>query len=358
MDETAFQLAYPRKKRKVAPKGHKKNDQSKPESNEHITVMACVGVQDAVVPPLVIYKGQYMLEYWFKNTDDLPRQLADITDSGWSNNVIALRWLKQAFEPATRPLCNDGREPRLLFMDGAGSHVQVEFIEACQERNIVLIILPAHMSHRFQPLDVRFFNQLKAKYHEQLEDFQIAHETSVRVTKGMFYLWHQRAWKASVASRVIRAGWRDSGLWPLSFEVMCPEDAPRPTTPEPQQAPSSIPTPTSVRTQKRYLRKVRRGEYDVKPLLEKLSKAFEVSQAELTLFKKEQKPKEEAKELHESTINQKRRGTYRFGESFDPVLEKHKAAELAARKVTEMENKEKRRKKADAKKKPAVPEST
>ncbi|ADV25810.1 Conserved hypothetical protein [Cryptococcus gattii WM276] len=40
------------------------------------------------------------------------------------------------------------------------------------------MILPVHLTGRFQPLDVDFFNHLKYAYHQQLDDFQIGSEGS------------------------------------------------------------------------------------------------------------------------------------------------------------------------------------
>ncbi|CCG85065.1 protein of unknown function [Taphrina deformans PYCC 5710] len=101
MDEAGFQLAFSRKTIKVAPKSYTKSQQARAESSEHVTVVAAIGVTDAPVPPLIIYRGQQLQESWFNNNEDVSMR-AIVTDSGWSNDYIALKWLIEVFEPATK----------------------------------------------------------------------------------------------------------------------------------------------------------------------------------------------------------------------------------------------------------------
>ncbi|EAL17424.1 hypothetical protein CNBM2280 [Cryptococcus deneoformans B-3501A] len=109
-----------------------------------------------------------------------------VVRQGWINSYVMLKWLEDAFDPYTRDIANSGRDRRLLIHDGAESHTKVDFLEACWARNIVVILLPAKMSGRFQPLDVDFFNTLKAAYHRQLDEYQLG--SSLRgVAKGMFW---------------------------------------------------------------------------------------------------------------------------------------------------------------------------
>lgn len=52
-----------------------------------------------------------------------------------------------------------------------------------------------------------------------------------KVLKGMFYLWHQRAWRQTASTKQIRSAWRTSGLWPLNKQIDID-----PRTPPPQNA--------------------------------------------------------------------------------------------------------------------------
>lgn len=84
MDETAFELLSSRKMRRVAPRTRPRNGQAVPPSNEHITSVACIGIESASFPPSTIYHGAHLQKCWFKVLEegDRVRQLAITANSG------------------------------------------------------------------------------------------------------------------------------------------------------------------------------------------------------------------------------------------------------------------------------------
>ncbi|KAE8539302.1 hypothetical protein D1P53_004400 [Cryptococcus gattii VGV] len=79
-----------------------------------------------------------------------------------------------------------------------------------------------------------------------------------RVLKGMFYLWHQRAWAQVATPRQIRSAWRKSGLWPLNKQVMDVD----PHTPPPQHAAKGPLTPNNLRILRANNLAVKQGKLD------------------------------------------------------------------------------------------------
>jgi len=134
--------------------------------------------------------------------DKEPKMMAAVSESGWINGYLVQRWLKDCFNPATQNRANGAQ--RLLFLDGHNTHTQVSFLEACWDRNIVCVILPAHISNIFQPLDVDFFNTLKLAYHRQVDSYQLG-SNAVSVPRSFVYRWIQRSWMPTANSRQIRA---------------------------------------------------------------------------------------------------------------------------------------------------------
>ena len=238
------------------------------------------------------------------------------------------------------------RDHRVLFLDGLGCHVEVDFLDACLEHNILVIILPAHLSHRYQPLDVAFFNLLKANYHKEIQDFTIGAQYSVRVNKGMFWGWHQRAWMATIGSRCIKSGWKKSGLWPLSETVMCPLELERPMTHELQIGPQEVQTPWTCRTYRRNMRSCRRGQINSEQHTFKLEKAYEIVQSENAMLKIELEGFKNAVNLLKSTTQTKRRAQYSQGEFYDPKYREEHTNELDKRGADEQASKTKRQVKA------------
>ena len=327
---------------RVALKGIGKNSQARSESSEHITVVACIGTKDAIVPPLVVYRGKYLQDSWFQSQEDVP-QLAITTESGWSNDCVQLKWIQECFDPATKSLAKAGQKPPLLYFDGAEHHVRVKCIEECLKRNIICIVLPAHLSHRYQPLDVTFFNTLKSKYHSQMENHYFGARKAVRVNKGMFWGWHQKAWKATVNSRAIRAGWRDSGLWPLSRQIMCPLPPQRATTPDRPLSPQNVLTPWTQRIYRLNNTAYRQGFIDPDTMITKLSKACGYLLPQVLQQEEEIKKLEATSAQIQAHSASRKRTRFPQGQLFDPKYYSDHAQELQERKHDEQIAKDKRR---------------
>ena len=75
------------------------------------------------------------------------------------------------------------------------------------------------VSRILQPSDVASFNRLKKAYHNQWER-HLLNPSSTSLSKGLFFRWHQEAWKETAVKRESLSGWSESGLWPLSRAAM------------------------------------------------------------------------------------------------------------------------------------------
>jgi hypothetical protein len=64
----------------------------------------------------------------------------------WSSNAFGIAYLTKVFNPCTRAKAGRGR--RLLIVDRHSSHVNIEFIRACDRLKILLLILPPYSTHR------------------------------------------------------------------------------------------------------------------------------------------------------------------------------------------------------------------
>ena len=124
-------------------------------------------------------------------------------------------------------------------MDGHSSHITARFIGFCIDKAIDLLIMPPHCSHILQPLDVSVFASFKralATETDALSRLDIRRLQRVEWTE-MFIRARQKA----LTERNICAGWKATGLEPLSPIVVLeklaqnqPPDVLEPSTP-PQQ---------------------------------------------------------------------------------------------------------------------------
>jgi hypothetical protein len=73
-----------------------------------------------------------------------------------------LYWLEYIFDRHTKAKAGNYR--RLFIVDGHNSHVNMRFINYCDQYRILLAILPPHSTHRLQLLDVSLFGPLAQYY--------------------------------------------------------------------------------------------------------------------------------------------------------------------------------------------------
>ena len=71
-------------------------------TNDHITTVVAISTEDAPILPFLIYPGAYLLEEWLQLRDKGPTMMATVSESGWINGLLAMEWLTECFDPATR----------------------------------------------------------------------------------------------------------------------------------------------------------------------------------------------------------------------------------------------------------------
>ncbi|EIW69290.1 hypothetical protein TREMEDRAFT_15010, partial [Tremella mesenterica DSM 1558] len=306
----------------------------------HITVIATISTSDAPVPPFIIYPGMNLMQDWTKVRDPTPNQLATVTDTGYINTYTMQRWLKECFDPSTRDRAEG--PPRLLILDGHETHTNIDFLDACWERNIICLILPAHLSGVFQPLDVNFFNDLKLKYYEEISDYQLGSESN-GVGKPFFYRWHQRAWSKTATSRQIRSAWAESHLYPIGRVYHALQENHQITPPPPENQNPLIPTtPTTMTSLSELDQMIQRGEITPRSTLKKTRSGLEKVMAEKILLERDMSYRQAAEELDREARSKKRQ-RYPQGHLFSLEYRDSHADELEDRRVVETQRREERK---------------
>ena len=336
MDEVGFDLSTDRRTRRVGPRNAPIKSQASLSTSTHITVIAAISTQDAPVPPFLIYPGKHIMSDWVNLIDQEPEQIAVTTESGYSNTFMTICWLTDCFDPATRIRANGSL--RLLLLDGPDIHTSVDFLEACWDRKIVCIILPANLSAIFQPLDVDFFNHLKLAYHAQVDKYQLG-SSSVSVPKGFFYRWHQRAWAKAANSRQIRSAWAKAHLYPPAAvrAGLCE------ISPEPEASQAVLETPRCNRTLHALDNRLRLGEISPGSSARKVRKALEQLLAEKVVMQRDLERRDAAAELDRMARSHGKRQRFPQGQLFDQRYQEEHAEELAARRLEEEGRKRARR---------------
>ena len=116
----------------------------------------------------MIVKGTYYLINWNTESGFSDNWIIKLTDNGWINNEMDLDWIKH-FNIYTKSRSTDTY--RMLIINDHRSHMFIKFDDYCKLNNIIIVSMPAYLSHLLQLLDVGIFSFLKAAYGHQINLF-------------------------------------------------------------------------------------------------------------------------------------------------------------------------------------------
>src|SRR5258708_4613333 len=164
------------------------------------------------------------------------------SDNGWIDNEHCLEWISQSFIPQTAA-CNTTGKPILLIWDGHRSHCTSILLLKAYEHDILILRLLPHCTHKLQPLDVRVFGLLQAKFADVTDEFVGKHYC--RIHKSDFVSVYMKAQEKAISSELIKSAFRHCGIHPLNVDIFDTESfAPNQATSTVSSAhlPNSFPT--------------------------------------------------------------------------------------------------------------------
>jgi prepilin-type processing-associated H-X9-DG protein len=122
----------------------------------------------------------------------------------------------EGFERHTKENAPKTRAKRLLIVDRHSSHVNIAFLDYADRHGIIVYILPAHSTHRLQPLDVGLFSPLSTAYTKQLNYLMFKSLGIVTTSKRLFYPLFRAAWgEAFIKSNILKS-FEKPGIWPCN----------------------------------------------------------------------------------------------------------------------------------------------
>ena len=142
------------------------------------------------------------------------------------------------FDKETKEKARQGRDWRLLIVDSYGSHLNMQFVEKCDSKRILLAIFPPYATHRLQPLDVSLFSPLAIYYSQELNHFVHSTLNLCSLEKCDFFRLFWPAYIKAFSSANIASGWRRTGIYPINKVVVLdglvppkePSKGPRPNS--------------------------------------------------------------------------------------------------------------------------------
>ena len=221
MDETGILLSSLRSRRVIVSKNDRSTRRGTGVKRELVTAIECISAAGQFLDPLIIWPAKTHRSIW--TTHPTPGWHFATSPKGYTDSEISLYWIKNVFDPLTRPRAK-GR-PRVLINDGFATHESVELMTFCFENNILQCRLPSHTSHKLQPCDVAVFGPLKTAYREQVENLYRGGADTVG--KQHFTLLYSRARDRAFTIRNIKSGFAATGLIPSDRNRVL-QDIPRP----------------------------------------------------------------------------------------------------------------------------------
>jgi hypothetical protein len=190
----------------------RKRKKLQPSDRKWVTLVQGVGATGKRIPPFLIFAGKVLISNWF--TEDLPRDwVIQVSPTGWTNNDLALAWLKH-FNSHAKPV----GVYRLLIINSHKSYCSVAFQDLCKEKKIITICMPPHSSHLLQPLDVACFSPLKRIYSDEIS--ALARSRIHYINKQTFLPAFKAAFEKTFTAENICAGFQGARLVPHNLEAV------------------------------------------------------------------------------------------------------------------------------------------
>ena len=221
-------------------------------NREFISLLACIGADRTALPPALIYRSDSgtLQDTWVEDIGPNDEAFFAISLKGWSCDMLSLNWLERVFHPYTSQ--KSGNRRRLLIVDRHSSHINMQFIKKCNELRILLLVLPAHSTHRLQPLDIGLFAPLATYYTNSLNDLMAKSFGMVKISKRAFWSVFLPAWQNAFSKQNIISAFRKTGIWPYNptpiFKTIIPPKAVLPAS-------QSLKTPMTCLTHRHTQRK-------------------------------------------------------------------------------------------------------
>jgi len=213
MDEKGFLMGIASRAKVLCRRGRKNPRVTHEGTREMVTVVETICAAGFALPPMVMNKGRAQYKGWYTNlTSTMADYRFSFSPNGWTDDAVALKWVTELFDPCTAS--SVGPLPRLLILDGHGSHITWEFARFCKQRNIILFCLPSHSTHLLQPLDVGIFGPLQNFYGRQVDDYSC--DTEEGIKKSVFIPLLHKARLDGITRRNIEQAFATTGIVPLN----------------------------------------------------------------------------------------------------------------------------------------------
>ena len=132
---------------------------------DRVTVMPCISASGKAYKPVIVFpgvqphyrkvRGQYQ-----DMSSVLPQCYRHYRETPGADLSLVYDWAEN-FLNETREL-RKRRQYLMLILDGYSAHIQFNTLNLFRQNRVIVVSLPAHSSHRLQPLDISVFSAYKS----------------------------------------------------------------------------------------------------------------------------------------------------------------------------------------------------
>ncbi|KAF8710189.1 DDE superfamily endonuclease, partial [Rhizoctonia solani] len=181
-----------------------------------MTIIECICTDRYAMKPTFVHQPRDV-GFWWENKEI---GCCVSTENGWTSDNICKAWFTKVFlQTATQRQVLEA--PIVLLLDGHGSHISTQILEAAFKNHMFIICLPPKTTHKLQPLDVGVFNLVQGDWKKRCKDSARA---GIPINKVAAISRYMEAWKAGLHSAAVKDAWRQSGQYPLNPNIFGDED--------------------------------------------------------------------------------------------------------------------------------------
>ena len=189
-----------------------------PADGAHITLIGCISMNGEVVTPTYIVpsplKRQSLLRKYH-----LEGLSTAVNKSGFMTGELFAWWIRAVLVPWVNKRRTSPLQHALLICDAHSSRMNENARAALKENLIDMVVLPAHVTSKFQPLDVGVYSSYKNKYRELVKKVKGGVYGSLYASVSAFHV-------ATMPMNIFNA-WEKSKLFSADYKGVIESYLPR-----------------------------------------------------------------------------------------------------------------------------------
>ncbi|XP_021694736.1 uncharacterized protein LOC110674765 isoform X2 [Aedes aegypti] len=214
-DESGFQLVPKRYKALCSDAENTYLVTSNSEKDCYTALFGSTAAGD-LTPPMILYPGKRISRDMVENVPD--GWSIGVSDEGWQTSKTFYEYIANDLY---QWLQKRGTEfPVLIFVDGHKSHVNMELVEFCIQKGLILVSLYPNSTRILQPLDRNFFGPLKQIWSKVLRQ-NLLKNSNARINKGNFgIMLHTAVQNFTNSKEGLKKAFQLCGLFPWNVDAI------------------------------------------------------------------------------------------------------------------------------------------